>query len=145
MAQVNDGVFAQNEFIRLMELNPKTYVWRLRDKKDLMGLNKGKKVAAFAVPSDFLVGEPDRVFFAEVKSTVGDRFEYSNIQPGQRSAATVAASIGAPYWFFIYSIKLDRWFQLSAKQWCDDIKAKKKSRSFDELSDPTLIYKPRNS
>jgi len=122
-----------------MEARPiRTKVWRLRDKKDLMGLNRGRKVAAFAVPSDFLVGEPGRVFFAEVKSTTGDRFEYSNIQPGQRSAATMSAAIGSPYWFFIYSLKLNRWFQLSAEQLSADIKAGKKSRAFAELDPCTF-------
>lgn len=128
----NDGTFAQDDFVTRMT-RPGRHVWRMRDKKDLMGLNRGKKVAAFALPSDFLVGEEGSVFFAEVKSTTGDRFEYSNVQPGQRSASGISAKIGSPYWFFIYSLKLNQWFRLSASQFHADIKAGKKSRRFDEL------------
>jgi hypothetical protein len=138
LAQTNDGTYAQDEFVRLMT-RPGRHVWRLRDKKDLMGLNRGKKVAAFAVPSDFLVGEADRVYFAEVKSTVGDRFEYSNVQPGQRSASGISAAIGSPYWFFIYSLKLEQWFQLPASQFHADIKAGKKSRSLQELDPCSMM------
>lgn len=100
-----------------------------------MGLNRGRKVHAFPIPSDFLVGEKDRVFFAEVKSIAEkDRFDYSNIQPGQRSAASISASIGAPYFFFIYSLARNQWFQLSAAEFNADIKAGKKSRRFEELT-----------
>jgi hypothetical protein len=129
---LNDGTFAQDDFINKMT-RPGRYVWRMRDKKDLMGLNRGRKVAAFALPSDFLVGEEGKVFFAEVKSTTGDRFDYSNVQPGQRSASGISAKIRAPYWFFIYSVKRGQWFRLSAEQFHEDIKTGKKSRRFDEL------------
>lgn len=130
---MNDGTFAQDDFIRRMEAQPQTFVWRMRDKKDLMGINRGRKVAAFPLPSDFLVGREGSLIFAEVKSTTGDRFEYSNIQPGQRSASGISAKIGTPYWFFIYSLKLNQWFQLSGAQLHADIKAGKKSRKFEEL------------
>lgn len=112
----------------------------MRDKKDLMGLNRGRKVGTFANPADFLVGEPERCFWAEVKSTMDkDRFSYSQIEPGQRSAATISASIGSPYWFFIYSFALDRWFQLSAAEFQADIKAGKKSRRFEELTPCSMM------
>lgn len=130
---INDGVFAQDDFIRRIGELPHTFVWRLRDKKDLMGINRGKKVAAFPLPSDFLVGQDGAVHFAEVKSTTGDRFEYSNVQPGQRSASGISAKIGTPYWFYVYSLKLDRWFRLSGEQFHADLKAGKKSRKFEEL------------
>jgi penicillin-binding protein-related factor A (putative recombinase) len=117
-----------------MGAQPKTFVWRNRDKKDLMGLNKGRKVGTFPLPADYTVGSKGTLFFAEVKST-GDpkRFSYSQIEQGQRSAANISASIGTPYFFFIHSLKLGKWFVLTAQQFADDTKAGKKSRTFEEL------------
>ena len=129
----NDGTYAQEEFIRLVESRPNSFVWRLRDKKDLMGINRGRKVAAFPLPSDYIVGTGGMLQFAEVKSTIGDRFEYSNIQPGQRSASGIAAKIGTPYWFYVYSLKLNQWFALSGDQLHADLRVGKKSRKFEEL------------
>lgn len=130
---INDGTYAQDEFIRRVNAQPGGFVWRMRDKKDLMGLNRGKKLAAFPLPSDYIVGFGGALQFAEVKSTIGDRFEYSNIQPGQRSASGISAKIGTPYWFYVYSIKLNQWFRLSGEQLHADLKAGKKSRKFEEL------------
>jgi penicillin-binding protein-related factor A (putative recombinase) len=122
-----------------MKAQPKTWVWRHRDKKDMMALNRGRKVGTFANPADFTVGEPGRTYWAEVKSCSGDSFPYSQIEPAQRSAATICASIGAPYFFYIHSLKLNRWFTLSAEQFCADVKAGKKSRRFEELTPCTVM------
>jgi hypothetical protein len=130
----NDGTEAQDIFVARMTAQPKTHVWRARDKKDLMGINRGRKVAAFPLPADFTVAKQGQLFFAEVKSTSDpDRFNYSQIEPGQRSAAIISAGCGSPYWFFIFSMVTRQWFQLSAEQFASDIKAGKKSRRFEEL------------
>lgn len=140
MSKKNDGTLSQNTFVSLMEAQPKTKVFRNRDKKDLVGLNKGRKVAAFALPADYTVARQGQLFFAEVKSTSDERrFSYSQIEPGQRAAALMCAACDTPYWFFIHSLHLDKWFQLSGKQLSMDIKAGKKSRSFDEL-DPCSFF-----
>lgn len=113
---------------------PKSYVWRLRDKKALMGINKGRKIAAFANPADYVVGQNQSLFYAEVKSTSdAERFNYSQLEPGQRAAATVCASCSLPYWIYVFSLKLGQWFRLSARQWNEDIRSGKKSRRFEEL------------
>lgn len=130
----NDGTEAQDDFISMMLETPKSYVWRMRDKKDLMGLNKGRKVAAFALPADFIVGQSGKLFYAEVKSTSDPaRFNYSQLETGQRAAATVCASCSLPYWIYVYSLDRRQWFRLSAQQWNEDIRAGKKSRRFEEL------------
>lgn len=137
---MNDGTLSQDTFIALMEAQPKTKVFRLRDKKDLMGLNRGRKVAAFPVPSDYIVARQGELFFAEVKSIEDkDRFDYSNIQPGQRSAASMSAACGSPYWFFIHSLRLNKWFQLSGAEFYADVKAGKKSRRLDDLTPCTFF------
>lgn len=136
----NDGSVSQKIFETKMGLRPKTYVWRSRDKKDLMGLNRGRKVGTFPQPSDYTVGTQGTLMFVEVKSTSNKtRFDYSQIEPGQRQAATISASIGTPYWFLIHSLVDDRWYQLSAEQFAADIKAGKKSRQFTELDPCSLM------
>jgi hypothetical protein len=130
----NDGTEAQDLFLARMSAKPQTFVWRNRDKKDLMGINRGRKVAAFPLPSDFTVACQGVLFYAEVKSTIDPtRFSYGQIEPGQRQAATISAACGSPYWFFIYSLHLKRWFQLSGAQFAADVKAGIKSRKFEEL------------
>ena len=130
----NDGTEAQSIFEARMAAQSQTHVWRARDKKDLMGINRGRKVAAFPLPADYTVARQGVLFFAEVKSTSDpDRFSYSQLEPGQRSAAVISAACGTPYWIFIYSMLTRRWFQLSGEQYAADIKAGKKSRRFEEL------------
>lgn len=128
----NTGVDAQDQFEKAMQAQGRL-VHRLRDKKDVMGLNKGKRVAMFPCPADFLVGQEGGYFLAEVKSTHEGRFPYGNIRPAQRSAACMAASVGSPYYFFVLDMHTDKWYILPAKQFALDIKAGKKSRSFEEL------------
>ena len=136
----NDGTASQDYFIAMMDAKPKHKVFRMRDKKDLMGLNRGRKVAAFPLPSDYIVARPGGQFFAEVKSSSDEtRFPYGNIEPGQRAAASMCAACDSPYWFFIHSLKLNRWFQLSGKDFYSDVKAGKKSRRWDELEPCTFF------
>lgn len=111
----------------------------MRDKKDLMGLNRGRKVATFALPSDYIIYCPDGPILAEVKSTSSTTsFPYANIEPGQRAAAGFSAACGSKYFFFIQRMSDGAWFQLSGAQFAADIKAGKKSRKFEEL-DPCLL------
>lgn len=136
----NDGSLSQTIFEAAMGAQPKTFVWRARDKKDLMGLNKGRKVGTFPLPADYTVGRRGVLFFAEVKSTSDKvRFSYNQIEPGQRSAACISASIGTPYWFFIHSLERNEWFQLSGEQLAADLKAGIKSRKFEELTPCSLM------
>lgn len=136
----NNGTQAQDDFEDHWKKKPGSHAWRMRDKKDINGLN-GKKIgkpggiAAFAQPSDFLVTDEGVLFFAEVKSTSDPkRFNYNQIEPAQRSAASISAACGSPYFFFIYSIARAQWFILTAAQFVADMKAGKSSRTFEELT-----------
>lgn len=123
-----------------MSRNAKTHVFRNRDKKDLMGINRGRKVAAFPLPADYTVTHQGNLFFAEVKSTSDDtRFNYSQVEAGQRSAAGICTACDTPYWFFIHSLKLNRWFQLPGAEFVADIKAGIKSRRFEDLAPCTFF------
>lgn len=113
------------------------HVFRLRDSKDINGLNKtkgGKRLAMFPCPADFLVATDGRLELIEVKSTWNEtRFDYGDIRPAQRSAACICASLGSPYRFMIYSMVQEKWFYFTAEQFAEDIKAGKKSRKFEEM------------
>lgn len=130
----NTGVDAQDYFEAWMKRLGYS-VHRLRDKKDVVGLNRGKNVAMFPCPADFLIGQQGKYVLCEVKSTQEGRFNYANIRPAQRQAACMAAVTDSPYWFYVLDMKTDKWYVLSAKQFADDMKAKKKSRNFKELEE----------
>lgn len=140
MAGKNDGSSSQKEFIAKMEAQPKTKVFRNRDMKDMMVLNKGKRVGTFPLPADYTVARQGELFYAEVKSTGSTTsFPYGNIEAGQRSAAIMCAACGAPYFFFIQRMSDRKWFQLSGAEFAADIKAGKKSRKFEELACSTMM------
>lgn len=138
----NDGTTAQDIFINSME-SRKLWVHRFRDSKDVNGLNKKKgvgRVAMFACPSDYLVGGSGILFLAEVKSTYDPkRFSYGDIRPAQRSAAGFANSCSFPYYFFILDMNTQQWYVLTAQEFVSDLKAGKKSRSYQELTPCSLM------
>jgi len=110
---------------------------RLRDKKDLVGLNRGAPVADFAKPSDFLVSSPTvPLHFAEVKSTFDERrFAFGKIQRGQSAAALKSATRGdGGYVFYIFSYPLGEWFVMSCKKYKELVDAGQRSAKFEELA-----------
>lgn len=130
----NDGSNSQKVFEEYWQVKPGAWVWRMRDMKDMMALNRGRKVGTFPIPADYVVGDDGRLFWAEVKSTQDKaRFNYSQIEPGQRSAASISTKIGTPYFFFIHSLDRNQWFTLPASDFYADIKAGVKSRKFEDL------------
>jgi|ERR1041384_2027695 penicillin-binding protein-related factor A (putative recombinase) len=99
-----------------MEKKPKTKVFRLRDAKDLYGLNK-KKVATFGLPSDFIVVSAGQMFFAEVKSSQQARFSLDALTPSQKAACLIATSCGCDYRIYIHNIKTDTWYIMTGAQY----------------------------
>lgn len=113
------------------------HVERLRDKKDLMGINKGMKLADFAKPSDFIVSSPDvAMHYAEVKSTTNPRmFSFNKIQPAQSAAAKKEVSKGrGAYTFYIFSYELGKWFTMDATTYVVLLNEGRKSVHFEELT-----------
>jgi hypothetical protein len=132
----NDGTEAQDAFLGRWN-RPGVVVERFRDLKDLRGLNKGRQLADFAKPSDFLVCEPDGLHFAEVKSCQGGvSFPFANIEDGQRSAALKQHAIGGGknYRFYIFSYGLGRWFVMDADKFAFTLKMGRSSVKFMELT-----------
>lgn len=120
------------------EANVSGIVFRLRDKADLVGLNKGKNVAAFGNPSDYLVATPEGVHFAEVKSTVSrTSFSLSSFTPAQKSAISRLHKhgLGHLYKIYIHALHSDTWYQMNASEFYETImNEKRKSKKWQELS-----------
>lgn len=107
----NDGAEAEKAFIERIMSQPNCWVERIRDAKDLRGINRGRAVGDFAKPSDFLVTQAGRLEYAEVKSTQNPRrFSFSQIEAAQKSAALKQAAINGPYNFYIFSYGTSKWY-----------------------------------
>lgn len=132
----NDGKAAESAFEKYWA--SVGHVERLRDRRDLIGLNGGKHVADFKKPSDFLVSSKlHNLHYAEVKSTTSNTsFSFSGIQDGQHKAAMLEASRGSQsYAFYIFSYPLGRWFIMGCEQYRAAIDDGKRSIKFTELNE----------
>jgi penicillin-binding protein-related factor A (putative recombinase) len=130
----NDGKEAERAFESYWER--RGHLERLRDKKDLMGLNKGTRLADFKKPADYLVSSKvDPLHYAEVKSTTdGKSFAFSKIQEGQSAAALKSAQRGdGNYYFYIFSYALSQWFVMSCHQYRTILDEGRRSVKFEEL------------
>ena len=134
MAASNDGTEAERAFVSYWD--KRGHLERFRDKKDLMGLNKGKRLADFAKPADYLVSAPDTLLhYAEVKSTTNAvSFSFSKIQPGQSAAALKEHRRGpGAYTFYIFSYPLGKWFLMSCTLYAKLVDEGRRSVKFEEL------------
>jgi hypothetical protein len=130
----NDGTAAEKAFFN--HWSRKGHIQRLRDKKDLMGLNGGARVADFSKPSDFLVSSSsDALHYAEVKSTTHKtRFEFKCIRPAQLAAARMEAKRGHKnYVFYIFSFERGQWYQLDCCDFVAYVDVGMKSIEFEDL------------
>jgi len=121
----------------IFEDNVSGLVFRLRDKADLVGLNKGKNVAAFGNPSDYIIVELDRAYLAEVKSTTSTTsFSLSGFTPAQRSAMYKMhkSGMGHHYLVYIHSLHHDTWHLITADEYVETIKSGKKSIKWKDLT-----------
>lgn len=119
------------------EENVSGLVFRLRDKADLVGLNKGRNVAAFGNPSDYFLINEDGGFLCEVKSTTSKTsFSLSAFTPAQKAAIYKChkRGYGDKYLIYIHSIHLDQWFRITAEDFMSIISKGKKSIKWKELS-----------
>jgi hypothetical protein len=131
----NDGKEAEGAFEN--HWKAVGHVERLRDKRDLVGLNGGNMaIADFAKPSDFLVSSPQvPLHYAEVKSTQGAKgFAFGAIQPGQHKAAMLEASRGmGMYVFYIFSYATGKWFTMDCLRYAALVNEGRRSVKFEEL------------
>lgn len=130
----NDGKKAERFFEEYWEARPSADIERFYDAQALRGLNGGRPVGDFPKPSDYLVCDEGLLQYAEVKSTEKmNRFPFSCIRPAQRAKALTMAKCGGPYFFYIYSFGLGKWFIMSARVFADAVAADRKSITFEEL------------
>ena len=125
---------------RFFEENVSALVFRLRDKADLVGLNRGRNVAAFGNPSDYFIIRDDGGYLAEVKSTTSKTsFSLSAFTPAQRAAIYKCSKrgYGDRYLIYIHSIHHDRWYLMTADEYLKIINTGKKSSKWKDLNSLT--------
>lgn len=129
----NDGKEAERAFLSYWET--RGHVQRLRDRKDLIGLNKNARLVDFKKPADFLVSSKvEPLHYAEVKSCQGKRFPFASIQPGQAAAARLEATRGqGAFYFYIFSYDLGQWFVMSCNEFVSLVDQGHKSVALEEL------------
>lgn len=119
------------------EDNVSGLVFRLRDKADLVGLNKGKNIAAFGNPSDYLLINSDGGFLCEVKSSTSTTsFSLSGFTAAQKAAIYKCSKLGYGdrYLIYIHSLHLDEWYRITADDFMAILKTGKKSIKWKDLS-----------
>lgn len=130
----NDGTAAEEAFVKRIMRQPNSWVERVRDAKDLRGINRGRKVGDFAKPCDFLVTQKGLLSYAEVKSTLNPRrFPFSQVGEAQRSAALKQAAIGGPYRFYIFSYTHSKWYIMDCQVFAAAIERGDSSIKFEDL------------
>lgn len=131
----NNGKGSEQQFMD----NVSGLVFRLRDKADLVGLNKGKNVAAFGNPSDYFLIQEGWAGLAEVKSSVSTTsLSLSCFTPAQKAAIYKChkRGFGDRYRIYVHSLHLNQWYLMTASDYMRIIATGKKSIKWTEL--PTL-------
>jgi penicillin-binding protein-related factor A (putative recombinase) len=130
----NDGKDSESIFQEAMR--KKGYaVFRLRDKRDLHGLNK-RSVAAFGQPSDFIVVANGGAFLAEVKSSHNKTsFSFDCFTPAQKAAMAMChgCKVGHLYVIYIHNMNSNEWYRSTGYQIVEEIKAGRKSIKLSNL------------
>ena len=130
----NTGKDAERAFTLRIKTDPLTVIERFWDQSDLRGLNGGRAVGDFPKPSDFIVTQHNKIFYAEVKSVQGSvSFPFSNIKRGQSSAALRQAAVDGDYRFYIFSYGLGQWFVMPCDVYAWALEQGQSSIKFKEL------------
>jgi len=115
----NTGKASEAIFIKKIESQTKSKVFRLRDAADLYGINK-RKVNAFGQPSDFLVVSQGAIWFAEVKSTQNKTsFSLDCLTPSQKAACLQVTSCGGDYRIYIHNLCSDTWYLMTGAEYVE--------------------------
>lgn len=118
-SHTNTGAQAEDEFEHHWQSQGKAaHLLRFRDNKDIRGLNRGKALAAFKQPSDYLLTHQGVTLYAEVKSSAHPTsFAFGLIAPYQLGSAERIVVAGGRYDFFVRRLHPTegRWFRLPAR------------------------------
>lgn len=122
---------------RIFEDTYPALVDRLRDKSDLMGLNKGKNIAAFGNGSDYIIDTAEGTFRAEVKSSSNrTSFSLDKFTPAQKAciAKLCNSGYGDRYKIFIHSLVHNQWYLMTGTEYYKTmLHEKRKSKKWTEL------------
>ena len=131
---INDGKDSESIFESAMRRAGRA-VFRLRDKRDLHGLNR-RAVAAFGQPSDYIVVGPSGASLCEVKSSnEKSSFPFSCFTKAQRSAMAQChgCHVGHNYHVYIHNLNDNQWYFTNAEHVVETLKSGSKSMKWDQL------------
>lgn len=108
---------AQDEFFRFYNRNKNTVCFRFPDTKDANSKNFGQHnhflVALDPQPSDFIVVENGKTFFAEVKATADTKDMKSKLfKQSQLNARLKVKNAGGDYFFYIKRLETNQWYRI---------------------------------
>lgn len=132
---INDGKDSEGIFERWIR-SLGFAIFRLRDKRDLHGLNN-RSVAAFGQPSDYVVVTPTGAYLAEVKSTQEKTsFPFSCFTKAQVAAMAqcFSCNVADNYIVYIHNLNTNQWYFTNANHIITIFKKNRKSLRWEELS-----------
>ena len=148
----NDGTAAQLDFEeRMASFGKDVVIHRITDTKEVSAMRAARTGRRFsesmvttkAQPADyFVVQKHIGGYYAEVKSTEKDRFAFSMLRPEQWSMG-VRASVAheAAYFVFVRHEPTERWWRIPFRYIREWDAQKKKSVSFQDLSNAGLQWR----
>lgn len=131
---INDGKDSESLFEGAMR-EAGCAIFRLRDKRDLHGLNR-RSVAAFGQPSDYVVVSPYGAALYEVKSShEKTSFPLSCFTKAQLAAMSqcVACNVGYNYVVYIHNLNDNQWYCTNATRIIKTLKSNRKSIPWTDL------------
>jgi hypothetical protein len=112
----NDGTPSQQIFeTKMARLGKRAHLIRLRDQKDLRGLNQGRAVKAFPQPADYTLTLDGVLYYAEVKSSIDEMRWAFKFRPDQWACGKGmrAAGGGHLYLVLVHNVRANRWYWLN--------------------------------
>lgn len=94
----------------------RVFIYRVTDSKEVRGLSKSKTAFTKAQPSDYIITEDGRMYYAEVKSSQNKTsFPFGNISKIQWVSSKRQAMAQGNYFFFLHNLNTNLWYKVPAQ------------------------------
>ena len=113
----NTGSASEQEFERRLKAKcgKRVFIYRVTDSKEVRGRTGLKTAFTKAQPSDYIVTQDGKMFYAEVKSSNSKTsFPFSQISTVQWASAKLQLMAMGHYYFFLHNVPADLWFKVPA-------------------------------
>lgn len=113
----NTGTSSEDEFELILRraYGKKVFIYRVTDSKEVRGRSNSKTAFTKAQPSDYIVTEDGRMYYAEVKSSNNKTsFPFSQISTVQWGSSKRQYIAGGCYFFFLHNVNTNNWYKVPA-------------------------------